>query len=358
MLKDGRTVATGLPARETPTREVITLMTGRTIEYVFPERRPVRTPTRRRCSRSRGWACAATSTTSRSPCAPARSSASPAWSARAARRSSRPSTAPAGPPRARSASRASGCARRRRRRGGRRRRAGAGGAQEPGAAARRRRLPQHHASPAWAGSPAPASCRAAPRRRRPAEQTESLDVRPPDVDRGSCARSRAATSRRSCSPAGCCATAGCCCSTSPPAASTSAPGRRSTHWSATSPTGGSPSSSSPARSRRCSAWPTACWWSPTARGRTTEPADALDEHRVLDLVMEGTGHRGAALGTSQPQGSRRGRGMSESATATTGGAAARRPPAASGGGAGLHGRPRRPQPRSGHRAGDALRRRA
>ncbi|MGY1692426.1 sugar ABC transporter ATP-binding protein [Geodermatophilus sp. SYSU D01105] len=38
VLKDGRTVATGLPARETPTREVITLMTGRTIEYVFPTR--------------------------------------------------------------------------------------------------------------------------------------------------------------------------------------------------------------------------------------------------------------------------------------------------------------------------------
>src|SRR3712207_5009755 len=38
VLKDGRTVATGLPVRETPTREVITLMTGRTIEYVFPPR--------------------------------------------------------------------------------------------------------------------------------------------------------------------------------------------------------------------------------------------------------------------------------------------------------------------------------
>ena len=38
VVKDGRTVATGLPARETPTREVITLMTGRTIEYVFPQR--------------------------------------------------------------------------------------------------------------------------------------------------------------------------------------------------------------------------------------------------------------------------------------------------------------------------------
>jgi ribose transport system ATP-binding protein len=38
VLKDGRTVATGLPAQDTPTREVITLMTGRTIEYVFPPR--------------------------------------------------------------------------------------------------------------------------------------------------------------------------------------------------------------------------------------------------------------------------------------------------------------------------------
>jgi ribose transport system ATP-binding protein len=39
VLKDGRTVATGLPARDTATRDVITLMTGRTIEYVFPPRR-------------------------------------------------------------------------------------------------------------------------------------------------------------------------------------------------------------------------------------------------------------------------------------------------------------------------------
>ncbi|WP_241038388.1 sugar ABC transporter ATP-binding protein [Blastococcus litoris] len=41
VLKDGRTVATGLPVGETPTRQVIELMTGRDIEYVFPERRPV-----------------------------------------------------------------------------------------------------------------------------------------------------------------------------------------------------------------------------------------------------------------------------------------------------------------------------
>ncbi|MFQ6172091.1 sugar ABC transporter ATP-binding protein [Oryzobacter sp. R7] len=38
VLKDGRTVSTGLPAKETPTSEVIRLMTGRAIEYVFPPR--------------------------------------------------------------------------------------------------------------------------------------------------------------------------------------------------------------------------------------------------------------------------------------------------------------------------------
>jgi ribose transport system ATP-binding protein len=41
VLKDGRTVATGLPAAETPTSELIRLMTGRDIEYVFPPRRTV-----------------------------------------------------------------------------------------------------------------------------------------------------------------------------------------------------------------------------------------------------------------------------------------------------------------------------
>ena len=38
VLKDGRTVATGLPADSTPTAELIRLMTGRAIEYVFPPR--------------------------------------------------------------------------------------------------------------------------------------------------------------------------------------------------------------------------------------------------------------------------------------------------------------------------------
>lgn len=40
VLKDGRTVAMGLPARTIGTDSIISLMTGRTIEYVFPARRP------------------------------------------------------------------------------------------------------------------------------------------------------------------------------------------------------------------------------------------------------------------------------------------------------------------------------
>ncbi|EGX59399.1 ABC transporter ATP-binding protein [Streptomyces zinciresistens K42] len=43
VLKDGRAVAGGLPARTTPTRDVVAMMTGRTVEYVFPER-PARDP--------------------------------------------------------------------------------------------------------------------------------------------------------------------------------------------------------------------------------------------------------------------------------------------------------------------------
>lgn len=38
VLKDGRAVAVGLPAESTPTRDIISLMTGRNVEYVFPER--------------------------------------------------------------------------------------------------------------------------------------------------------------------------------------------------------------------------------------------------------------------------------------------------------------------------------
>ncbi|MFJ9811879.1 sugar ABC transporter ATP-binding protein [Streptomyces sp. NPDC101158] len=38
VLKDGRAVAGGLPAADTPTREIVALMTGRDVPYVFPER--------------------------------------------------------------------------------------------------------------------------------------------------------------------------------------------------------------------------------------------------------------------------------------------------------------------------------
>ena len=39
VLKDGRTVAIGLDAHATPTSQIVSLMTGRAIEYVFPPRR-------------------------------------------------------------------------------------------------------------------------------------------------------------------------------------------------------------------------------------------------------------------------------------------------------------------------------
>ncbi|TDD22780.1 sugar ABC transporter ATP-binding protein [Actinomadura sp. KC06] len=38
VLKDGRAVAVGLPARTTSTGEIVSLMTGRDVEYAFPER--------------------------------------------------------------------------------------------------------------------------------------------------------------------------------------------------------------------------------------------------------------------------------------------------------------------------------
>ncbi|MFF0739986.1 sugar ABC transporter ATP-binding protein [Streptomyces sp. NPDC004111] len=39
VIKDGRAVAVGLPARDTPTRDIVAMMTGRNVEYVFPEPR-------------------------------------------------------------------------------------------------------------------------------------------------------------------------------------------------------------------------------------------------------------------------------------------------------------------------------
>ncbi|NGN68651.1 sugar ABC transporter ATP-binding protein [Streptomyces sp. A7024] len=40
VLKDGRAAASGLPAKDTPTPKVVSLMTGRNVEYAFPEKAP------------------------------------------------------------------------------------------------------------------------------------------------------------------------------------------------------------------------------------------------------------------------------------------------------------------------------
>ncbi|MBQ1091305.1 sugar ABC transporter ATP-binding protein [Streptomyces sp. B93] len=55
VLKDGRAVANGLPAKSTPTREVVALMTGRNVEYVFPDR-PTEPPAREPLLQVRGLA--------------------------------------------------------------------------------------------------------------------------------------------------------------------------------------------------------------------------------------------------------------------------------------------------------------
>jgi ribose transport system ATP-binding protein len=47
VLKDGRTVATSLPVSETSTQALIKLMTGRNIEYVFPQREVASAPANR-----------------------------------------------------------------------------------------------------------------------------------------------------------------------------------------------------------------------------------------------------------------------------------------------------------------------
>lgn len=63
VLKDGRAVAVGLPAKSTPTREVVALMTGRNVEYVFPER-PASAPAAHRSFRCAGWPARASSSPS------------------------------------------------------------------------------------------------------------------------------------------------------------------------------------------------------------------------------------------------------------------------------------------------------
>lgn len=112
VLKDGRAVASGLPADSTPTHDIVALMTGRKVEYVFPPRTP---PPAGRASAApvltvEGLARRGSSPRSTWRCGRARSSGSPDSSPPGARRSWRPSTAPAAPPPAGSASRAGRCA--------------------------------------------------------------------------------------------------------------------------------------------------------------------------------------------------------------------------------------------------------
>ena len=190
-----------------PPRDVVRLMTGRTIEYVFP---PRRTGTRGRPAR-RGAAGrgprAARELPRRRPsrCARARSSASPAWS---------------GSGRSEILETIYG-ARRRTARHGRGRRPRAAARADVGAAVARRarrsrprsararpccwtsRPPQHLARDAWPGSPGSASSTGAAERGRRARAGASprRAARRPEPRRS--ARCPAATSRRSCSPGGC-----------------------------------------------------------------------------------------------------------------------------------------------------------
>lgn len=105
VLKDGRAVAVGLPAKSTPTRDIVAMMTGRNVEYVFPQR-PETSAEVTEAARQEpvltveGLAREGGSHRSTSHCGPARSSASPDWSAPGAPRSWRRSTAPAGRARA------------------------------------------------------------------------------------------------------------------------------------------------------------------------------------------------------------------------------------------------------------------
>ena len=183
VLKDGRTVARNLPGRDTPTAEVIRLMTGRSIEYVFPARGA--TPGREVVLEVDGL-------TRRGEfadvvlrrCVRARSSAWPGWSGPVARRSWRRSTAPA--------ERSTGKVRVR----GRALRPGSvpsavrardgavpGGAQEPGPAAGRAGVAQRLAVPRCAGSRGRASWADDAELAAAGVVTAQLDVRPADPTR-------------------------------------------------------------------------------------------------------------------------------------------------------------------------------
>ena len=102
VLKDGRTVATGLAVADTPTAELIRLMTGRSIEYVFPPRPEIAPRARRAGAGGAGPQPRRRVHGSRPHRARRRDRrASPDSSAPVAPRSSRRCTAPGAPPPAR-----------------------------------------------------------------------------------------------------------------------------------------------------------------------------------------------------------------------------------------------------------------
>ena len=184
VLKDGRTVATGLDARTTPTAELIRLMTGRTIEYVVPRRARGRPPTRRRgpgcrrpgpAQRVRGRLLRRATGRDRRPGRPCRRR-----SERDHRDDLRCAAADSGTVERRGPALRNGSVRRR---GRGRDRAVPGGAQVPGPDARSGGLPEHLAGDDRAVRANASFLDEAAERRAAKEQVEALDVRPADPDR-------------------------------------------------------------------------------------------------------------------------------------------------------------------------------
>ena len=188
MLKDGRTVATGLPGARHPDRARSSADDRPDDRVRLPAAARAGRPTaRRRCSRSTGLSLRRR-VRRRLLHGPRRRDrrAGRAWSGPGARRSSRPSTAPGGATAGTvTGRRAGGCAPAR---SAPRSRPASGWRPEErksqGLLLDERGLPQHHACPAWRrfarGGFLDRRCRAAGGR---ATQVEALDVRPADVDR-------------------------------------------------------------------------------------------------------------------------------------------------------------------------------